>query len=413
MINLLVEHANIYTPKDNLRKAKGGLDMRKILFIEDGAIAVKNGVIADIGKTEELKYKYSDAEEIINAEGRAALPGFVDPHTHAVFAGTRENEFSMRMEGKSYMAILRQGGGILNTVESVRAVSVCNLADNLKKRLELFYKWGTTTIEAKSGYGLSFDDEVKQLEAIRLVNDSDYGQIVPTFLGAHAVPGQFYDDKEAYIDIIVNKMIPYIAKQRLAEFVDVFCEGGVFDVIETKRILLKGIACGLKVKIHADEIKYIGCSELANDIDITSCDHLLKITDKGINALKRGGTIATLLPGTAFSLKEKYAPARKIIDKGVPVAIATDCNPGSSYTESMPLMITLSVLNMNMTVEEAITASTLNAAYAVGLGSRIGSLDVGKQADFVLLNEDSYLFIPYHYGVNPIFSTYKKGRKVY
>lgn len=413
MINLLVEHANIYTPKDNFRKAKGGLAMREIRFIKDGAIAVKNGVIADIGKTEELKYKYSDVEEIINAEGRAAIPGFVDPHTHAVFAGTRENEFSMRMEGKSYMEMLRQGGGILDTVKSVRAASVYDLVDYLKKRLELFYKWGTTTIEAKSGYGLNFDDEIKQLEAIKLVNDSDYGQIVPTFLGAHAVPGQFYDDKEAYIDIIINKMIPYIAEHELAKFIDVFCEDGVYDITQTKRILLKGIECGLKVKLHADEIKYIGCSELANDIDITSCDHLLKITDKGINALKKGGVVATLLPGSAFSLKEQYAPARKIIDKEVPVAIATDCNPGSSYTESMPLMITLSVLNMNMTAEEAITASTLNAAYAVGLGSRIGSLDIGKQADFILLNEDSYLFIPYHYGVNPIFSTYKKGRKVH
>ena len=413
MIDVLVEHANIYTPKDDLGRAKWGIAMRKILFIEDAAMAVKNGIIVDIGKTDKLKCKYSDAGEILNAENRAVLPGFVDPHTHAAFIGTRESEFSMRMKGKSYMEILQQGGGILNTVRSVRSASIDELICELKKRIELFYAWGTTTIEAKSGYGLTFDDEIKQLEAIKKVNQSGKAQIVPTFLGAHAVPQEYSDNKETYINMITNEMIPYIAKYKLAEFIDVFCEGNVYNTTQTKTILRKGMEYGLKAKIHADEIENIGCSELANDIDIVSCDHLLKITDKGINALKKRGTIATLLPGTAFSLKEKYAPARKIINEGIPVAIATDCNPGSSYTESMPLMITLSVLNMNMTVEEAITASTLNAAYAVGLGNRTGSLDIGKQADFVLLNEDSYLFIPYHYGVNPIFSTYKKGKKVY
>ncbi len=414
MIDLIVKNANLFTVSDNYKRAKIGPEARDLSFVPNGAIVVEDELIKDIGPTSEIlaKYENEEVKEVVDAEGRAVLPGFVDPHTHAVFVGTREKEFKMRLEGRTYLEILEAGGGILSTTKKVREATLSELKDALKMRADIFYKWGTTTFEAKSGYGLIFDAEIKQLEAIKEVNKEGYAEIVPTFLGAHAIPVEYREKKEEYIDTIINEMIPYIAENNLARFIDVFCEVGVYTPKETLRILRAGISYGLMAKIHADEIKAIGCTELASKINMVSCDHLLKITPSGMEALKNHGTIAVLLPGTAFSLREERAPARKIVDYGIPVAISTDCNPGSSYTESMPLIITLSVLEMGLLPEEAITAATLNAAYAIGLGDKIGSLDVGKQADFIILNEESYLFIPYHYGVNPVFATYKKGKRV-
>lgn len=414
MIDLIVKGANIFTVNDRYKRAKIGPEAQDLSLIKDGAIVVKNGIIKDIGTSSEILAKYDKEEvgEYFDAEGRAILPGFVDPHTHAVFIGTREKEFKMRLEGKSYLEILKAGGGILSTTKMVKEASLTSLVDTLKKRIDIFYEWGTTTLEIKSGYGLSYDDEIKQLEALKVVNDEGYADIVPTFLGAHAIPVEYKNNKEAYIDIIVNEMIPEIAKRGLARFIDVFCETGVYTPEETRLILKRGIEYGLKAKMHADEIDAIGCTELAGEIGVVSCDHLLKITDAGMRAMKKGNTIAVLLPGTAFSLRETYAPAKRIIDNGIPIAVATDCNPGSSYTESMPMIITLSVLEMGISPEMAITSATLNAAYAVGVGDKVGSLDIGKKADFIVLKEDSYLFIPYHYGVNPIFATYKNGKRV-
>ena len=413
MIDLLIIRANLFRISDNLSKSKTKENMKELCKIEDGAFAVRNGMITDIGKTDEILKKYGhESKEIVDAANKAVLPGFVDPHTHAVFMGSRENEFKMRLEGKSYMDILQAGGGILNSVKKVKESSVHDLANELSKRVKLFFNWGTTTFEAKSGYGLDFENEIKMLEAIKNVNKTTKAQIIPTFMGAHAVPAEYKNNKKAYIDIIINEMIPYVAEEKLAEFIDVFCENGVYTTDETKKILEAGIKYGLKAKIHSDEIKSIGCTELSKELAIFSCDHLLKITDAGLESMKSGGAIATLLPGTAFSLKENYAPARKIIDYGIPVAIATDCNPGSSYTESMPAIITLSIMQMNMTPEEALTAATINAAYALGKANSIGSIDVGKQADFIILNESSYLFIAYHYGINPIYAAYKRGMRV-
>lgn len=414
MIDLIVKGANIFTVNDRYKRAKIGPEAQDLSLIKDGAIVVKNGIIKDIGTSSEILAKYDKEEvgEYFDVEGRAILPGFVDPHTHAVFIGTREKEFKMRLEGKSYLEILKAGGGILSTTKMVKEASLTSLVDILKKRIDIFYEWGTTTLEIKSGYGLSYDDEIKQLEALKVVNDEGYADIVPTFLGAHAIPVEYKNNKEAYIDIIVNEMIPEIAKRGLARFIDVFCETGVYTPEETRLILKRGIEYGLKAKMHADEIDAIGCTELAGEIGVVSCDHLLKITDAGMRAMKKGNTIAVLLPGTAFSLRETYAPAKRIIDNGIPIAVATDCNPGSSYTESMPMIITLSVLEMGISPEMAITSATLNAAYAVGVGDKVGSLDIGKKADFIVLKEDSYLFIPYHYGVNPIFATYKNGKRI-
>ena len=414
MIDLIVKNANLFQISDKYKRPKIGPESMDLSFIKKAAMVIKNGIILDVGKTDKIlrKYEKRDVETILDVEGKAILPGFVDPHTHAVFIGTREAEFKMRLEGKAYLDILQAGGGILSTTKKIRDVTFLELVESLKKRIDIFYEWGTTTIETKSGYGLSPDAEIKQLEAIKKINEEGYGELVPTFLGAHAIPIEYKNNKKDYIDIIVNEMIPKIAERKLAYFIDVFCEKGVYTPDETVLILKKGIEYGLRAKIHADEIEAIGCTELAGEINVTSCDHLLKITESGMNALKKGDTIAVLLPGTAFSLKEKMAPARSIIEHGIPIAIATDCNPGSSYTESIPFIITLSVLEMGLSPEEAITASTLNAAYAIGMGDKIGSLDPGKQADFIILNEDSYLFIPYHYGVNPIFATYKKGKRV-
>ena len=412
-MDLLIINANLYRVSD-IKSPKTKSDMLNLNYIESGALAVEDGLIKDVGITDDLIKKYiKNSKQIIDAQGRAVLPGFVDPHTHAVFLGTRENEFKMRLEGKTYMEILNAGGGILNSVKKIRQSGVDELASELLKRVNLFFEWGTTTFEAKSGYGLDFENEIKILEAIKIVNNSGRAQIIPTFIGAHAIPVEYKNNKNKYINIIISEMIPYIAENSLAGFIDVFCEEGVYTPDETQRILKAGIDAGLKAKIHADEIKAIGCSELAGNLDMVSCDHLLKITDKGLKAMKKGNSIATLLPGTAFSLKEGFAPARKIIDYGIPTAIATDCNPGSSYTESMPVIITLATLMMNMMPEEAITSATINAAYAVDKADSIGSLDIGKQADFIILKEKSYLFIPYHYGVNPIWQTYKKGERVF
>ena len=413
MTDLLVINANLFRISDNLKKPKTKEQMKELFPIKNGAFVVKDGKFIDIGSTKELLKKYSHkTKEVVDAKNRAILPGFVDPHTHALFKGTRENEFKMRLEGKSYMEILNAGGGILNSVKNIRNSNIDELAENLAKRVKLFFAYGTTTFEAKSGYGLDFKNEIKMLEAIKKVNLETDAEIVPTFIGAHAIPYEYKNNKKAYIDIIINEIIPYIAEHKLAEFIDVFCEKGVYSAEETKMILTAGMEYGLKAKIHSDEIEAIGCTELAKEIKMFSCDHLLKVTNSGLDALKSTDTIATLLPGTAFSLKEKYAPARAIIDYGIAPAIATDCNPGSSYSESMPEIITLSVMQMGMTPEEALSAATINAAYAIDKAEHIGSIDIGKQADFIILNENSYLFIPYHYGINPVNSTYKKGVKV-
>ncbi len=413
-MDLLLVNANIYTLSNSSKKPKIKDEMNELSISENSAIAVHSGVIKDIGKTEVLLEKYKGVtRDIVDVGGRALLPGFVDPHTHSVFLGTREQEFRIRLEGKTYIEILQAGGGILSTVENIRKASVEEIATDLAKRVKTFFQYGTTTFEAKSGYGLDFENEIKMLKAIKMVNDEGNAQIIPTFLGAHALPKEYKENSKKYVDLLINEMLPYIAENKLADFIDVFCEEGVFSPAETEKILLSGIELGLKAKIHSDEIKAIGCSELAEKLRLVSCDHLLKINENGLRALKMGESIATLLPGTAFSLRERYAPAREIIDYGIPVAIATDCNPGSSYTESMPMIITLAVINMGMSVNEAISAATINAAFALQKQDQIGSIEISKQADFVILKENSHIFIPYHYGVNPVWLTYKRGKRVY
>ncbi len=410
-IDTLIVNANIFTVADTQKRAKRGEELKELFVIENGAIAIHNGSIVDVGPTKHLIRIYGDARNITDVEGNAVLPGFIDPHTHAVFIGTRENEFRMRLEGKTYLEILKNGGGIISTVKRVRESSLEKLIEATAERIKTFYEWGTTTIEAKSGYGLNFESEIKQLKAIKELNRTLSCEIIPTFTGAHAIPTDI--PKGKYIDSVINEMIPYVATNKLAEFIDVFCEKGVYSASETKAILNQGFKYGLKARIHSDEIEAIGCTELADEIPMVSCDHLLKITEKGMEILAKTGTIAVLLPGTAFSLRETYAPARKMIKAGIPISLATDCNPGSSFTESMPTIITLSVMEMGLAIEEAITACTLNAAYSLGRENTLGSIEKGKQADLIILKYPHPIFIPYHFGVNPIFATYKRGRRVY
>ncbi|MFQ5452683.1 MAG: imidazolonepropionase, partial [Candidatus Zixiibacteriota bacterium] len=332
---------------------------------------------------------------------------------HPVFFGTRENEFEMRTQGKSYMEIAHSGGGIRASVRDLRTTPVNILMEKTKTRLDNFLKYGVTTIEAKSGYGLSLESEIKQLEIIRDLNQTHTLDIIPTFLGAHEIPDEYCDKREKYIDIIINEMIPAVTKENLAEFSDIFCEEGVYNIEESKKIQQAALQAGLKLKFHADELKSTGGAELAASMKATSADHLVYISDNGIKAMADVGVAAVLLPGTTFSLGGKqYAPARKMIEAGVVVALSTDCNPGSSYSESLPIIISLATLQMKLTASEAISAVTVNAAYAINCQDKIGQLREGFQADITVWNMSDYRELPYHYGINLTAKVIKKGKLV-
>ncbi len=386
---------------------KRGAGMRELGVIENGAVLVRNGIVTETGRAADLRPP-GDVD-VLNAEGRVALPGFVDSHTHAVFAGSREDEFAMRSEGRSYQEIAAAGGGILSTVRATREATKRSLIKSAERRLNEMMRQGTTTVEVKSGYGLSPDGEMKILEVIQELRESSLATVVPTFLGAHAVPPEFPDNAEAYVDLVVNRMLPYAAQRHLAVFCDVFCDEGYFSVRQAERILSEAKEHGLLPKVHADELAAIGGTELAARIGAVSVDHLERCTPEGIAALQHAGTVATLLPGVSFFLRHPYAPARRIIDAGIPVAIATDCNPGTSMTFSMPLMMTIACTQMGMLPEESITAATLNGAAALGLSGELGSIEPGKQADIVLFDVPTYRTIPYHFGVNHVWRVVKNG----
>ncbi|MFH0931429.1 MAG: imidazolonepropionase, partial [Candidatus Zixiibacteriota bacterium] len=348
--------------------------------------------------------------KIIKAEDRVVLPGFVDCHTHPVFGATREGEFELRIKGKSYEEIAQAGGGIRSSVRSVRELSKEKLIKLALPRLDRFLSYGTTTIEAKSGYGLSLKDEIKILEVIKKLNQIHPLDLVPTFLGAHEIPDEYRERREEYIDLLIQKMIPEVAKRKLAFFCDVFCEKNVFSLNESRKILETAKNYGLKPKLHADQLTPSGSAELAAEIKAISADHLEFVSDSGIDRMKESGTIAVLLPGSVFGLgKDNYPPARKMIDRELPVALATDFNPGSSFTESMPIILSLACLRMKLTPAEAITSAIINSAYAIDEGDSIGSLEPGKKADIVIWNVKNYKEIPYHYGVNLRDKVIKNG----
>jgi imidazolonepropionase len=385
-------------------------------ILRNGAIAVREGRIFWIGKTEELPGDFilASKRREIDATGMVVMPGLIDSHTHLIFAGSRENEFEQRIQGHSYLEIAERGGGILSTVEATRKASFDELFSLGKRRLDRLLSMGVTTVEAKSGYGLSCQDEMRILKVMKALQESHPLDIVPTFLGAHTVPKEFRNRRTDYLHLITEEMIPMIAQEGLAEFCDVFCEEKAFTFRESKKILETGKQYGLKPKIHADQLSPGWGAELAAEMGAFSADHLEYISPTGIERMAEKGVVAVLLPGASFFLgMKKFPPARELIQKGVSVSLATDLNPGSSMTESLPLMMTMGCTMFRMVPKEVIQATTLHAARSMGRENEIGSLEVGKQADILLLDIPNYCYLPYHFGVNHTGYVIKRGEIVY
>ncbi len=386
-----------------------------LLLIEDAALAVHDDKIVSVGKTSEVMKAFDASKaKIIDATGQTIVPGFVDPHTHPVFVATRQDEFEMRIRGKTYREIAKAGGGIKSSVRKVREASEELIRLKATVHLDRFLACGTTTIEAKSGYGLSVADELKVLRVIKELAESHVVEVVPTFLGAHEIPEEYRDRREYYVSLVIEEMLPRVAEEKLAIFCDVFCEEHVFTFDESKRILYAALNVGLIPKIHADQFSDGRGAELAAEVGAISADHLDYISDDGISALENSNVVPVLLPGAVFFLGEKkYAPARKMIKAGLPVALATDFNPGSSPSQSMPMMMALACTQMRMTPAETLVASTEHAAAAIGRMDDIGRLEVGMLADFVILSISDYKLLPYHFGMNFVDKVVKKGNIVF
>ena len=406
---LLKNISQLVTVRSDGKPSKTLATMRDVGVIENATALIEDGTFRWIGPAGKFNLPLIDDVHTIDASGLVALPGFVDSHTHLVFAGSRENEFAMRADGKSYQEIADQGGGILSTVKATRAAEKKELKSLASKRLDAMLQHGTTTVEIKSGYGLNEETEMTMLRTIDELTKEHFMTVVSTFLGAHAIPPEYKSNPNAYIELLRERMLPYIANKKLARFCDVFCEKGYFSVEQSRTILAKARSMGLELKVHADELSASGGSRLAAEMKAVSADHLEHIDDSGIEALKSAGVVAVLLPGVSFFLRHAYARARNLIDAGVPVAIASDFNPGSCMSFSMPMMMTIACTQMGMTPEEAITACTLNGAAALKLTNVVGSIEVGKQADIVLYDVPNYRYLAYHFGVNPVKTVIKRG----
>lgn len=392
-----------------------GPDLDRPLLLKDFAVACVDGAIAALGPTAEIVRRFPEREAavVLDAAGCLLAPGFVDCHTHLPFAGTREAEFEARARGERYEAIAAKGGGIRASARQLRDTTEEALADSIRERLLALLQEGTTTVEAKSGYGLSLDEERKQLRALSLAAASQPVEVIPTFLGAHEVPDDYRDRREEYISLLTEVMIPAVAREGLARFCDVFCDRGVFTVEEARRILRAGSGHGLRPKLHADELADVGAALLAAEVSAISADHLLHANDAGLRAMAQAGVIAVLLPGTALTLGLPYARAREMVALGLPLALATDFNPGSTFSSSMPLMLTLAVTQMRLSPAEAWMAATANAAAAVGEGDRLGRIAPGFQADLCLFTAPDFRHIPYHYGADHTRAVVKRGRVVH
>ena len=407
--NLIIYNANIVTPTGNT--ARRGKAMNELLTIPNGTVEITDGIITYVG---EHRPTLPEGYKAVDAQGKVLLPGFVDSHTHLVFGGYRPEEFMWRMRGDSYMSIMERGGGIVNTMKATRAASHEELLQKAEWFIGVMSRMGVTTVEGKSGYGLDHDAEIKQLEVMRDINDKTDRKvdIATTFLGAHALPPEYKGREEEYIDFLINVMLPEVKERNLAENCDIFCEKGVFTVEQSRRLLSAAKDMGFGAKIHADEIVSFGGAELAGELHALSADHLLHASDEGIRSMAANDVVATLLPLTAFTLREPYARGREMIDSGCAVALATDLNPGSCCSGSIPLTFALACIYMHLSVEEAITALTLNGAAAIGRAHRIGSIETGKQGDLTLLDTDTYYVLPYYTGMNSVEMTIKEGRIV-
>lgn len=410
---LLIKNANEIVTCSGFKQKKGE-EMSDLHIIKDGAITVEDGIIKKVGKTEDILNSINEREyKVIDAKDKCVLPGFIDPHTHFVFGGYRAEEYGWRLKGIEYMEIMNRGGGIANTTDATKKATLDELIEVGRKRLDSMITFGVTSVEGKSGYGLDLDTEIKQLETMKELNEIHPLDISSTFLGAHAVPKEYKGRQDEFIDYIIEEVLPIVEKRNLAEFCDVFCEKNVFSIEQSRKLLNAAKGFGLKIKLHADEIVPLGGAELSAELKATSADHLLQASDEGIRMMSENDVVATLLPGTAFSLKEDYARARDIIDAGCAVALATDMNPGSCFTESIPLIISLATLYMNMTTEETINALTINAAAAIDKADIIGSIDEGKKADIVIHEFPSYTYIPYHIAVSTVEKVIKDGNIIY
>ncbi len=409
----VVDAAELVTVPGPAPKVGGAL--RALGVIERGCLAAREGRIVFIGDERDYRNRVRLARRgrEIDATGLTVLPGFVDPHTHLPFAGDRDLEFLRRLQGESYESIAASGGGILSTVEATRRATIDELVDLGKRRLDRMILHGTTTIEAKSGYGLRLDDELKQLRVLQRLNDLHPIDIVPTFLGAHVVPRERRDDREGYVRELIERMIPEVAREGLARFCDVFVEEGAFTTQEAERILVAAAAHGLGARLHAEQRSPSGGASLAARLQAASADHLEHLTPQGIEALCRAGTTAVLLPGASFFLRDpRKAPARTMIEAGLPLALATDLNPGTCPTESLGAILPLAVLELGLLPSEAIAAATLNAAHSLGIAERVGSLEVGKEADLQVLDIPNHRHLIYHFGVNHCRMVVKQGRVV-
>ena len=407
---LVTNTACVVTPLGN--HALAGKAQGEVAVFPRAVVRCEGERIVFVGDPAEHRRLFPPAEEELDAGGGCVLPGFVDPHTHLPFAGFREDEFDRRLRGETYASIAASGGGIIKTVAATRAASEQELLAFTLERLRRQLLFGTTTTEAKSGYGLELDTELKQLRVLRRAQRLQPVEIHPTAMPAHEVPTEWRHDPDGYVDVVLGEIYPAIAAENLATAVDVFCEKGVFSPEQTRRLLGPARQYGWRIHLHADELTSLGGAELAAELGAVSASHLLHVSEQGIAALARAQVVAVALPGVSFFLRERYAPVRQLMEAGVPVALATDCNPGSSHTESLPTIAQLACLGAGMSTAEALTALTLNAAAALGQAHRLGSLEPGKQADLVVLEAPSYQHLVYHFGVNLVRHVIKGGRVV-
>jgi imidazolonepropionase len=415
VVDLLVTNIGQLATLSGPAASRRGTALQELALIEGGAVAASDGLVVAAGREKDVADAVeTGAETVLIDAGRSVVtPGLVDPHTHAVHAGTRENEFAMRVAGASYEQIAEAGGGIRSSVRALRKASADELAARGRATLDRMLAHGTTTVEVKSGYGLSTESELKQLRVMAGLAASHPADIVSTFLGAHEFPDEWREDRDGYVDLIVDETIPAVAAEGLASFCDVFCEKGVFTIEQSRRVLGAARDRGMGLKLHADELHPFGAAELAAEMGAVSADHLVRVSDTGIRAMAEAGVVAVLLPGTTLSLgKTDFAPARKMIEQGVAVALATDCNPGSSMTESMQIIVSLASMMLRMTPEEALVAATINAAAALSMADRVGSIEPGKSCDLVVWEVNDYRAIPYHYGVNLARTVIKSGAVV-
>lgn len=392
---------------------KKGAEMADIGLIKNGGVLIHDDVIFAVGTTEELDRMVDDSYEIVDATGKTVMPGFVDSHTHFIFGGYRAEEFGWRLKGDTYMSIMQRGGGINATVVPTKEATVEQLVEAGRERLNRMLEFGVTTVEGKSGYGMDCDTEIKQLRAMKELDRTHPVDVVTTFLGPHSVLPQWKGKEREFIDYLLSEVMPKVKEENLAEFADIFCEKNVFEIEDSEYYLTKAKEMGFKLKVHADEIVSLGGAELASRTGAVSADHLLKASDEGIKQMAQSGVISTLLPATAFCLKEPFAPARKMIETGCAVALASDLNPGSCFTNNIPLLVALGCIHMGMSIEEVITALTINGAAAVGRADTIGSIEKGKKADIIMLKYPSIHFMPYHTAINLVETVIKNGETVY